>query len=210
MISARFVAFALVILAIAAAACGMGEDEAPADLGARTPAVADARVGVGVDCGPDPIAAWVATGPGPDLAAAERDVDERWLPRKRCLAEDGDADAQLTLGIAYRDGSDGPPQDFVQAAAWFARAAEQGHPMAQFNLGRFHEHGRGVGQERGLVSPWFPPPCAPFPWPGDMRLEAFSHRDRLGKRLTEEDLREAQRLATEWWENRSGHTTGSP
>jgi uncharacterized protein len=152
----------------------------------------------------------VATGSGPDLAAAERDVDERWLPRKRCLAEAGDAAAQFTLGIAYRDGSDGPPQDFVQAAAWFARAAEQGHPMAQYNLGRLHEDGRGVSQDPVLAHMWFNLAGAAFPWPDDMRVEAFRRRDRLAERLTEEDLREAQRLATEWWENLAGRTALTP
>ena len=39
---------------------------------------------------------------------------------------------------------EGVSRDPVQAAAWFKKAAEQGHPDAQFNLGIIYLKGEGV------------------------------------------------------------------
>jgi len=49
-------------------------------------------------------------------------------------AEQGDREAQCKLGFAYADG-EGVTQDFEQACRWFALAAEQSHPEAQFSIG---------------------------------------------------------------------------
>jgi len=43
----------------------------------------------------------------------------------RARAEQGDAAAQLSLGLAYAIGQ-GVPRDYAQAAAWYRTAAEQG------------------------------------------------------------------------------------
>ena len=45
-------------------------------------------------------------------------------------ADQGDADAQYTLGQMYADGR-GLPKDAKQAATWYRKAAEQGHADAQ-------------------------------------------------------------------------------
>lgn len=52
----------------------------------------------------------------------------------RTRAEQGPAEAQFVLGFLYANGQDGFPQDDAEAAAWYRRAAEQGHPEAQHNL----------------------------------------------------------------------------
>lgn len=52
----------------------------------------------------------------------------------RMKAERGDPEAEYKLGLAYDVGV-GTPQDLGQAAAWYERAAEQGHAGAQFSLG---------------------------------------------------------------------------
>jgi len=41
------------------------------------------------------------------------------------------------------DSGRGVPQDRVQAAAWYRKAAEQGDPRAQFNLGLMYRYGPG-------------------------------------------------------------------
>jgi hypothetical protein len=46
----------------------------------------------------------------------------------------------------YSDGR-GVPQDDRQAAAWFALAAAQGNPKAQFSLGGMYEDGAGVPRD---------------------------------------------------------------
>jgi TPR repeat protein len=43
----------------------------------------------------------------------------------RLLAEQGDADAQVNLGVSYAKG-EGVPQDDAEVARWYRRAAEQG------------------------------------------------------------------------------------
>ena len=56
-------------------------------------------------------------------------------------AEQGDREAQCKLGFAYADG-EGVTQDFEQACRWFALAAEQSHPEAQFSIGVLTERQR--------------------------------------------------------------------
>ena len=60
----------------------------------------------------------------------------------RRAADQGDADAQFYLGVAYSKGR-GLPRDDVQSLQWFRRAAELGNPDAQFNVALYY--GKGVG-----------------------------------------------------------------
>ena len=67
---------------------------------------------------------------------------ETAMPELRGLAEAGDAEAQYALGTAYSDGL-ALARDYRQAAAWYEKAALQGHARAQFSLGFLHYHGAG-------------------------------------------------------------------
>src|SRR3989344_8666827 len=51
------------------------------------------------------------------------------------LAKSGNVEAQYILGMMYRAGR-GVPRDVNEARTRYQLAAEQGHPLAQFNLGR--------------------------------------------------------------------------
>ena len=62
-------------------------------------------------------------------------------------AEAGDADAQNTVGEIFERGLGGTP-NYEAAAVWYEKAASQGHPAAQLNLGALYEQGRGVPQDR--------------------------------------------------------------
>ena len=73
-----------------------------------------------------------------------------WRP----LAEQGNADAQCSLGFMYENGR-GVPQDHAAAANWYRRAADQGHAGAQFNLGRMYAHGQGVPQDEAAAANWY-------------------------------------------------------
>ena len=66
-----------------------------------------------------------------------------WLP----AAEEGDADAQNTVGEIFEQGL-GTEPNFEVAALWYGRAADQGHKTALFNLGTLYETGRGVEQDK--------------------------------------------------------------
>ncbi|MGH7181803.1 MAG: trypsin-like peptidase domain-containing protein, partial [Nitrospiraceae bacterium] len=55
------------------------------------------------------------------------------------LADSGDADAQVNLGVLYANGQ-GVPKDYAQASQWWEKAAAQGYPPAQVNLGWLYYH----------------------------------------------------------------------
>ena len=69
-------------------------------------------------------------------------------------ANQGDADAQTNLGIAYANGQ-GVPQDYVQAVKWFRLAADQGGAKYQYNLGLAYAKGHGVPQDYVQAVKWF-------------------------------------------------------
>ena len=71
------------------------------------------------------------------------------------LAQQGDAEAQLHLGVNYELGSQGVPQDDLQAVAWYRKAAEQGCAEAQFALGLMYSIGRGVAQDDQQAVAWY-------------------------------------------------------
>jgi TPR repeat protein len=53
----------------------------------------------------------------------------------------------------YDDGR-GVPQDNLQAASWYRKAAEQGNADAQYSLGRLYYEGRGVPQDYAQAAAW--------------------------------------------------------
>lgn len=86
-------------------------------------------------------------------APASRVADAKTPEDLRQLAEQGDKDAQYSLGARYHNG-DGVPQSDAQAAQWFLRAAEQGHVGAQATLGAYYWAGRGVPQDLSKAYFW--------------------------------------------------------
>ena len=72
----------------------------------------------------------------------------------RPLADQGDADAQTTLGVMYALGQ-GVPKDDAQAAKWYRLAADQGHAWAQTHLGSMYQHGRGGAQNYVEAHKWY-------------------------------------------------------
>jgi TPR repeat protein len=72
----------------------------------------------------------------------------------RSRADAGDAESQEALGGRLVDGT-GVRQDFIEAAKWFSRAAQQNHPNAQLNLAMLYEAGRGVPLDEAEAARWF-------------------------------------------------------
>lgn len=62
------------------------------------------------------------------------------------LAEKGDAEAQLFLGLMYANGT-GIPQFYKEAEKWYLLAAEQGNADAQALLGYIYWAGTGVEKD---------------------------------------------------------------
>jgi TPR repeat protein len=69
------------------------------------------------------------------------------------LAEQGDAVAQLKLGMIFSRGKAGAP-DHVAALRWFTKAAEQGQVEAQFELGRIYRDGLGTHVDGNAAVSW--------------------------------------------------------
>jgi uncharacterized protein len=70
------------------------------------------------------------------------------------LAEHGNAAAQLSVGLLYRNGQ-GVARDDMQAVRWFTRSALQGDASAQNNLGMMYLDGRGVPRDFSQAAFWF-------------------------------------------------------
>jgi TPR repeat protein len=78
------------------------------------------------------------------------------LPHAR--AEQGDAEAQLQMGMRYAEG-DGVIQNDKEAARWFALAAKQGLAEAQYRYGLVLLQGRGVVQDYKSGFSWIENPA---------------------------------------------------
>ena len=69
-------------------------------------------------------------------------------------AEQGDVEAQASLGSLYFNGSGSVELSHKRAAKWYQLAAEQGHAQAQFRLGFLYLNGFGVPQDGQLAAKW--------------------------------------------------------
>ena len=69
-------------------------------------------------------------------------------------AEQGDAEAQLHLGVMYSEGL-GVEQSIEKAAEWYRRAAEQGNADAQVVLGCCYEFGDGLPIDFKKAALWY-------------------------------------------------------
>ena len=114
----------------------------------------------------------------------------------RRAAEQGDADAQLELAIAYDSGK-GVTQHYAEAAEWYLKAAEQGQVQAQWHLGDAYSCGRGLPRDDVKAYMWISVAAAGFIGEDDQVLYS-SARDALATKMTPAQIAEAQGLAQEW------------
>lgn len=89
--------------------------------------------------------------PAPVLAQSAQPATYVELKQR---AEAGHGWSQLYLGAAYHNGVNGAPRDIARAARWYQRAAGQGIPFAQYNLGVMYSTGNGVEQDHELALHW--------------------------------------------------------
>src|ERR1700689_1592024 len=57
-------------------------------------------------------------------------------------------------GLAYWYGQ-GVPQDYVAAANWYLKAAEQGYAEAQYHLGQMFAIGQGIPHNDAEAAKWY-------------------------------------------------------
>ena len=113
------------------------------------------------------------------------------ISRWRHNAAYGDAEAQYKLGLAYIRGRRSE-EDKAEGARWLQRAAEQGHVGGQLNTGVAHALGTGVLQDAVMAHMWFNLAAAK----GNER--ARENRVKIVRRMSREQVAEAQRLARNW------------
>jgi hypothetical protein len=82
---------------------------------------------------------------------------------------------------------------------WYRRAAEQGHALAQFNLGVTYAKGQGVPQDYVQAHKWINLAASRFPASkNEDRDKAVTARDVVAAKMTQAQIAEAQMLAREW------------
>ena len=113
----------------------------------------------------------------------------RWA---RLAAEQGNARGQGLLGAAYREGK-GVARDPAEAVRWLRPAAEQGNVSAQAYLGLLYLNGEGVPQDDVSAYVWLTLADASGQTVGPGRA-----RDRLARRMTPEQLAEAEARLRDW------------
>ena len=127
------------------------------------------------------------------MASDAKDWSKEPLVAVQQAAKQGNADAQLTLGMMYSGGIE-VAQDDKQAVAWYRKAAEQGDASAQYKLGVMYEQGKGVAQDYKLAYVWSSVSAA------NGYAYAATNRDLFAKRLSPAVLAEAQALAGQYVE----------
>ncbi len=146
-------------------------------------------------------------------------------------ANAGDSIAQYEMGLQYADG-ESLPQNYQDAMAWFAKAAENGNDKAQWKLGLGYMKGIGVPQDERKAVVWFKRAANQ----GDARAQSAlsdaylsgrgiprdyvraytwsaisaglreNENDRLrliGSRMTAGEIADAHRRISIWWERHS-------
>lgn len=129
-----------------------------------------------------------ANGQGVPHSAKEA---EKWY---RTAAAQGDANMQFFLGRLYREPGEVVTQDREEAVVWFDRAAEQGHAAAKLNLGVMHLNGEGIQVDMVQAHKWLTLAAAS----GSEKETALKNLRVAEERMSQEQIKEAQRLVAEW------------
>jgi uncharacterized protein len=119
----------------------------------------------------------------------------KWFRR---AADQGDAEAQFRVALMYSEGR-GVPQNHAEAAEWFRLAAAARHPEALYNLGVLYATGDGVTRDNIRAYMWFNLAVAHFPASDTRnRRAAIRSRDIEARKLSREEMAEAEKLARKW------------
>ena len=116
----------------------------------------------------------------------------RWF---RNAADQGIARAQYNLGARYTIGQ-GVAQDYAEAARWLRKAADQDLAEAQYLIGLMYDNGQGVTQDYAEAHMWLN--LAASRTSGNDQKKFADARESVARKMTPEQIAEAQRLAREW------------
>src|SRR5262249_16236545 len=110
-------------------------------------------------------------------------------------AAHGDGGGETGMGFMHESGR-GLPQDYMLAAAWYQRAAQQGYPRAQQLLGLMYDRGQGVAEDYVTAHTWLNLAAAGAG--GRERDYYLRLRNSVGFKMTVAQITEAQWRARHW------------
>jgi hypothetical protein len=127
---------------------------------------------------------------------------QTWTP----LAEAGDCNAQVGLGLLYVRGA-GVQKSYEEAKRWWEKAANQGNFLAQRVLGNMYSHrgdppvfscvdGCGVSRDWVTAYKWYT--LASTSDDEKMREHVRKALDRIRHEMTPEQIEAAQDLVRQW------------
>ena len=114
----------------------------------------------------------------------------------RMAAEQNHAEAIFHLAQLYMRG-EGVQQNAAEAVRWFRKGADLGNSDAQWYLGRCYQNGKGVTKDLVQAYALFSTAVDGAENP-EQKKGMVEERDKLGKELNADQLKEAKRLAEEW------------
>ena len=129
-------------------------------------------------------------GPHGGILKAEEDEDSASVEIIRQGAEQGDAFAQYELGVCYHKGN-GVAKDAIEAVKWWRKAAEKGLAPAQSKLAGCFALGEVVPKDYVAAYMWANLGAA-------TEKSARKIREYVEKKMTAEQIAEAQRLSRDW------------
>jgi hypothetical protein len=94
----------------------------------------------------------------------------------------------------YEKGS-GVPKDYKMAVNWYSKAAEQGKPLAQDQLGIMYFYGKGVSKDYVTAYMFFNIAAVN----GDERIA--ENREIVAEQMTSSQIEKAQRRTREWMQS---------
>ncbi len=95
-----------------------------------------------------------ATPPSATQKSVEAETPEKKLADLMKRAEQGNSQAQFSLGSMYHKG-EGVPKDAAKAVEWYQMAAAQGNADAQFHLGLMYEAGTEISKDESKAVEWW-------------------------------------------------------
>ena len=125
----------------------------------------------------------------PKYLGFAREARSAAVERCRAKADQGDAQAQFSLGERYYDGL-GVERDYAEAFAWFLKAAEQGNARAQDNAGLMLFLGRGTERDPIEACKWL------ILARDQADPKAAESLAKVSKKVSEAEIAEGQRRAT--------------
>jgi uncharacterized protein len=96
------------------------------------------------------MAAWADDREDCHNAKALLPVPDQGAAACRRLADQGNAEGQVRLGLLYFNSV-----DYAEAMKWFRQAADQGYALGQLNVGLMYSEGQGVPKDKAEAAKWY-------------------------------------------------------